>query len=89
MLYRIFSVSVVIMAMVAVAACGDRGGESTASDDWAQELVPPIRNATFSLSESHLPEAPREYRDGHSPEPGGERKFPAGICSDLEDFDAV
>lgn len=59
-----FLMPLVMMAMVAIAACGDRGGEPTASDDWAQELVPPIRNATFSLSKSHLPEAPREYRGG-------------------------
>lgn len=64
MLYRTFLVPVSILAAITIAACSDRGGELTTSDDWALELVPPIQNATFSLSESHLPEAPRVYRDG-------------------------
>ncbi|MEX2500296.1 MAG: peptidoglycan DD-metalloendopeptidase family protein [Wenzhouxiangellaceae bacterium] len=64
MLLRAFFMLLIISVAIAITACGDREGHYAASGAWTQELVPPIQNATFSLSKIHLPEAPREYRDG-------------------------
>ncbi|TVQ32515.1 MAG: M23 family metallopeptidase [Wenzhouxiangella sp.] len=55
-----------LMLVMAVSAC-QRSHEPDSQldiDRWPADLVSPIPGATFSLAASHLPGAPRDYRNG-------------------------
>ncbi|MDT8321961.1 MAG: peptidoglycan DD-metalloendopeptidase family protein [Xanthomonadales bacterium] len=61
------SVTLVLIAIAAiVSGCQPAidSAEYLEVDLWPSELTPPISGATFSMTASHLPGAPREYGDG-------------------------
>lgn len=59
------SVPISVLLGALLVACSDTGRDPTdIAESWPTDLVAPIEGATFSLSESHLPGAPREYREG-------------------------
>ena len=64
---KIIARSAILASTIILTACGsgdDRGTPGPSAQDWPSGLVPPIDGATFSLSTTHLPGAPREYRNG-------------------------
>lgn len=64
MQYRTLGAAVMIVAAMAISACGGQSDRSVANDKWSKGPVAPIQGATFSLYDSHMPGAPRVYRDG-------------------------
>ena len=56
--------SLIVLAAF-LTACADREQDAPHNaDDWPTRLAIPIEGATFSLAGSHLPGAPRDYRNG-------------------------
>ncbi|WP_376695221.1 peptidoglycan DD-metalloendopeptidase family protein [Wenzhouxiangella sp. EGI_FJ10305] len=53
-----------VIAFLASCNASDDQADPESTSDWPADLIAPIEGATFSLSESHLPGAPRDYREG-------------------------
>jgi murein DD-endopeptidase MepM/ murein hydrolase activator NlpD len=61
----------IVACIIVLTACGSGDGRDAlepSTQEWPAGLVTPIEGATFSMDESHLPGALREYRN--APHPG-------------------
>lgn len=63
-LIYLLAISIGTVALVGCELNVDSTAQNPSAKVWPSDLVVPIRGTTFSLSEKHLPGAPRDYRAG-------------------------